>query len=334
MLEDIRRAQKSILLESFILTDDSVTNSFFETLKEKARAGVRVKIIVDQVGHLWFGSVDREEFEKTGAEIIIFKRWLYRSHRKVLVVDDSIGYIGGVNIRGEYANWLDLHVRLTGNAVKHLKRSFARVYKLAGGKDPEILKAIKRPKAMKARAAIYKAKLWLIEHWPIKSRSALRAYYKEKCADAKKNIIIVTPYFLPRPWLIKALRSAAARGVKVEAIVPEKTDSWLADVANRFFADSLKDRIDFLFISEMNHAKVLLVDEEEGLVGSNNIDAFSFGINFEASVVFQRKDMVGDLKSILNRWKKTAAPFDPARYKPTPLQKLAGLLIKLLQLVM
>lgn len=331
MLEDIKQARSTIFLESFILTDDAVTNSFFEALKEKARAGVRVKIIVDQIGRLWFGSLNKEDFEKIGIEVLFFKRWFYRSHRKVLVIDDAVGYIGGVNIHGDYANWLDLHLRLTGRAVGNLKRSFARVYQLSGGKEAAVLNLIKRPKTMKARAAIYKAKLWLIEHWPIKSRSALREYYRKKCATAEKSITIVTPYFIPHQWLIKCLRSAAARGIKIEIMIPAKTDSWYADIANRVFIESMKDKAEFLFIPEMNHAKVLLVDDREGLVGSNNIDAFSFGTNFEASVAFQRKDMVGELKNIIGRWKKTAKPADSDNYKFTWQGRILAFFIKLIR---
>ena len=309
MLEDIRQAQKSIYLESFILTKDPKTREFFNAIKQKAKEGIKVKIILDRLANLWYGSFEKEEFEKSGAEVLLFNRWwFYRSHRKVLVIDEGVGYIGGVNVSGQYAKWIDLHLRMTGIFVKNLLRSFSRVYELAGGKDAEVLKLRKSRKLFEARAKLYKAKSWLIERLPFKSRSDFRKYYRRKCQEANHKIVLATPYFVPHRWLIKSLKAAANRGVKIEVIVPEHTDVLLANIANRAFAKKLKDFAEFFFIPEMNHAKVLLIDDKEGLVGSNNINSRSFNLDLEAAVIFQRKDMVGDLKQILNRWEKTAKP--------------------------
>lgn len=330
MLEAIHGARKSIFLESFILTDDEVTHHFFQTLKEKAEAGVKIKIIIDQVGHFWYGSVNKKELEKAGAEILFFNRWLYRSHRKVLIVDEEAAFLGGVNIRGEYAKWLDLHVRLTGGLLlKPILRSFAKVYELAGGNDAEVAR-LGQSGVTKARASIYRAKTWLIEHWPIRGQSVLRDYYKKKCRGAKKSIVIVTPYFVPHRWLIKSLRAAANRGVAIDIIVPGKTDLWLFDIAHRVFVKNLSGIIRFYFLPEMNHAKVLLVDDAEGLVGSNNIDAQSFDFNLEAGIIFQRKDVVGDIKVILAKWKAMAVPADPAGFNKW-YHKVVEFIIRILQ---
>lgn len=331
MLEDIKSAKKSIYLESFILTDDALTHSFFEILKTKATEGVKIKIVVDQTGNFWWGSLDKTGLERAGAEVLFFNRWFHHSHRKILIIDGQIAYIGGVNISGQFAKWLDLHLRLTGALLQNLSRSFSRIYELAGGKDEEILRLRRNRKVFKARHALYKAKSWLIEHWPIKGRYQLKAYYKKKCHEAKKSIVIATPYFIPHGWLIKSLTAAAARGVRIEVIVPKDTDNWFVNLAHRVFGRQLGNKMNFLFIPEMNHAKVLLVDDSEGLIGSNNIDALSFNFNLEASVVFQRKDMVGDLKKILERWKKSALPLDKIDPYNHWYHKILGVLIRILQ---
>lgn len=306
MLEAVESAKRFIFLESFILTDDAVTHGFFEALKKKAGEGVVVKIVVDGAGYLWWGALNKEEFGKAGIEIMLFRRLIHHSHRKVLIVDGETAFVGGVNIRGEYARWQDLHLRITGVLARTLTKSFSRIYELAGGKDPAILRIRKSKRSFRTRHALYRAKCWLIERWPIKSKAVLRHYYLRKCHRAKEKITIVTPYFVPHRWLIGSLKRAAARGVKIEIIVPAKTDVLLADIANRILAKDLGAAFSFYFLPEMNHAKVLLVDGKEGLVGSNNIDAQSFDFNLEASIVFQRKDMVGNLKHILERWKATA----------------------------
>lgn len=332
MLEDIKHAQKSIYLESYILTEDAVTKGFFDTLKEKAKQGVKVKIIIDKIADLWWGSINKEEFKKAGAEVLFFNRWwIHRTHRKILVVDEKTAYVGGVNVSGPYAKWLDMHMRIDGIFVRNLLRSFSRVYELAGGKDSEVLGLRKTKKIFRARVALHKAKLWLLERWPFKGKRQLRNYYKKKCREAEKSIMIATPYFIPRQWLVKALKEAAERGVKIEVIIPENTDIALANPAHRVFAKDLKGIIDFYFIPEMNHAKVLLVDNKEGLIGSNNIDAQSFDFNLEASVVFQRKDMIGDLRKILERWKKHAVPLEKVDHYNRWYHKLIGFFIRFLQ---
>ena len=330
MLDDIKQAKKSIYLESFILTDDSITHEFFEELENKARAGVRVKIVVDRLADLWYGSINKTELQEAGAEILFFDHWFYHNHRKILVVDEEIAFIGGVNVGGKYAKWLDLHMRLTGKLVRRIAKSFSRVYGLAGGNDPVVLN-LRKSKFTKAEHAFFKAKTWFIEHRPLKGKSQLRAYYKKKCREAKHKITIATPYFFPHRWFIKSLREASSRGVKIEVIVPEETDFWTMNVAHRVFARSLSGLISFFFIPEMNHAKVLLVDDCEGLIGSNNIDAQSFDINLEASVIFQRKDMVGNLRNILERWKKMAIPLDQVDHYSRWYHKILGFFIKFLQ---
>ncbi len=332
MLETIHQAKKSIYLESFILSDDHRTHYFFETLRKKALEGVRVKIVIDRVGSFFYGSIDQDKFEKAGAEVLFFRRWFYRTHRKVLIVDNEVAFLGGVNVRGEYANWLDLHMRIDGLLVRQLLKSFAKIYALAGGKE-QLVSNRKKGQPSKARSALYRAKTWLIERWPIRGKSALKDYYKKKCAEAQKSIVIVTPYFLPHQWLLRSLKAAAKRGVKIEVLIPKKTDIGIINTFHRIIAYSLRDHVSVLFIPEMNHAKVLLMDDREGLIGSNNIDARSFDYNLEASLIFQRKDMVGDLKKILEVWKKTALPIETIEkdYRLTITRVILRWIAKILQ---
>ncbi|MDO8467145.1 MAG: phosphatidylserine/phosphatidylglycerophosphate/cardiolipin synthase family protein [bacterium] len=326
MLEAVNGAQKSIYLESFILTDDPETHHFLEVLKTKAKHGIRVKIVIDRAGSFWFGTIDKQAFAAAGVEVLIFNRWINHSHRKLLIVDEEIGFIGGVNLRGEYADWLDLHLRVTGVFVKRLRSSFAKIYYLSGGRDEEVLK-FRKWKFKKVDASLYKAKTWLLERWPFHGRRALINFYKKKCAEAKNKITIVTPYFVPQRWLFGAVKKAAKRGVKIEVIMPGDTDHALVQLAHRYILKNLSPLIDFFIMPEMNHAKVLLVDDHEGLVGSNNMDAQSFDFNLEASVVFQRKDMVGDLKNILDKWKTQSVKFSAAGFQRRWYDKILEYLV-------
>lgn len=329
MFEAVSSAKSSIFLESFILTDDPKTHHFLEAVRKKAEQGVRVKIVLDRAGSFWFGTFDRRAFADSGVEVVVFNRWISHTHRKLLIVDEVVGFIGGVNIRGEYADWLDLHLRTTGILVKKLLSSFAKMYFLAGGRDVEVLK-FRKWKLQKLNTSIYKAKTWLIERWPFYGKRALINYYKKKCAEAKEKITIVTPYFIPQPWLFNALKKASKRGVKIEVIIPGSTDISLVQWAHRYILINLNPMIKFFIMPQMNHAKVLLVDDHEGLVGSNNMDAQSFDFNLEASVVFQRKDMIMDLKVILEKWKEQSSPFVEEEIKPRWYDRVAEFLVGLI----
>ncbi len=333
MIADIKVAKRSIYLESFILKDGD-TNEFFEALKTSAKNGIKVKIIVDIVGHLYSGHIDKIDLEKAGVEILFFSRWFYRSHRKILIIDDEIVFIGGLNITGRYANRLDLHMRLKGIVVKPILHSFGRMYKIADGKDPAVLKLIKHKKAFRLRERLYKTKLWFIESWPIKGKSALKEYYIKSFLKSKKSITLVTPYFVPHTWLMCAIQEATKRGVSVKLIIPEKTDFWLTEMANFLFAHQLKDILTVFVIPEGIHAKVLLIDDHEGLVGSNNIDALSFDKNFEASIIFKEKDIVVDLISILDHWKSIAIPFHEISFKIKWYHKILMLVVKIMHPVL
>jgi len=330
MTVDIKNAQKSIYLESFILKDDLITQDFFEALKASSKNGIKVKIIVDIVGYFYSGYINKMALEQSGIEILFFKRWFYRSHRKILIIDKKIVFIGGLNITGKNKHTLDLHMRLMGLIVKPILKSFNRIYKIAGGKDKDILKEIKYKEVFKIREKLYQSKLWFIENWPIKSKSAIKEYYQDAFENAKKSIEIVTPYFAPHKWFILALKKAAQRGVSIQLIIPEKTDFWLTEIANFLFAHQLKNILTTFVLPEGIHAKVLLIDKHEGLVGSNNIDALSFDRNFESSVIFIEKDIIFDLIAILKHWEKIAIPFDQTKFKVKWYHPILMLLIKVL----
>ncbi|PIR89614.1 MAG: hypothetical protein COU07_01855 [Candidatus Harrisonbacteria bacterium CG10_big_fil_rev_8_21_14_0_10_40_38] len=329
MHEAIVNAKESILLESFILINDKKTRYIFDALEKKAKEGLKVVVIADAVGSFTLGSSIRKPLEKAGAEVLSFRRWLYRNHRKVLVIDKSIAFIGGVNFSGKYSEWFDLHLKTNKKTlIRYTLRSFAKVYSLAGGKDKEIL-ALKEGKEIKPRSE--KTKQWFIDHWPIRGTRALKDYYEKSCKEAKESITIVTPYFIPHRWLIKSLRAAKKRKIKIEVILPERTDSWFTTVANFAFASELENEIEFFFVSEMNHAKIFLVDKKEGLIGSNNIDAQSFDFNLEVSIHVERKDMVHDLYRIIENWKINSKSLKKA-YSSLPIYyKAIRPIIKLFQ---
>lgn len=326
MRDSISRATKSIYWESYIFQNDIIpTHNFIELLTLKAQAGLRVKLILDGFGSYYLEPREIEALRAVGGEVLFFTHWFRRIHRKLLIIDERIAFLGGVNVGRQYVKWLDLHLRLSGKMLKALIKTFAKSYRLCGGEDPQLLRAAEKVLSIK------KTKIWLVEHWPQAGKRHLRRHYEESIAAAQQKVTIVTPYFMPHRWLLQALKRAELRGVITEIVLPRETDPKIGDVANYLNASRLSSKsVRFYFTPEMIHAKALLIDDREGLVGSQNIDALSFDHNVEMSAVFQKRSMVRDLATIVEMWKSDAIPFErlgwQRRWYHWPLTLLLDLL--------
>ena len=305
MFKAIEKAKKSVYLEMYILASDTQrTHNFFSLLNEKARQGLEVVIIADS-----YGSSDLEErfvteLKQAGAEFIFFSHWLKRTHRKILIVDNKVGFLGGVNIKENSRNWKDLQIKIAGAPVKLLTKSFANSYRLSGGKRQSLLRysSVRLSK---------KIKNWIFDNWRSTSKLyRLSSYYKKKISKAKFLLQIVTPYLLPPRWLLVAIDDACRRGVRVEMIIPSDTDVKFLNRINHINAYRLsKVGVKFYLGKEMNHAKLMMIDKEEVAIGSQNIDLLSFKINYEAGIFSQQKDLVADVEKIIEKWKSEAKKF-------------------------
>ncbi len=303
MLADIEAAQKSIYLQMYIFSDDNAGQDFFSALEKASKRGVRVIVILDVVSlDIIAGNVSR--LRDAGAEVLYSSFWFQRMHRKILIVDEAIAYTGGVNIGRKFTLWHDLMVRVTGHVIEPMLRSFARVYRASGGGDKEFMKGIKiegrRPGAVR-----------FLDHGIGRRRNMFRRYYEERMGKAQKSIVLVTPYFFPPRWFIARMHQAIIRGVRIDILLPASADHPFANGVNRSYASFLTELGAHLYFSpDMNHAKAMLIDDHEGVIGSQNLDVLSFNINLEAGVFFDDPKMVADLKLIIEGWKKEARPFD------------------------
>src|SRR3989344_64606 len=225
MFEAITNAHESVYLEMYIFNSDMRQYDFLKLLKEKAKKGLRVRIILDSFGSMYFSNGAVDGLKDSGAEILFFSYLLHYTHRKILVVDEKRAFIGGVNFSQSHRRWSDLAVEVRGRLVKHIIKSFAKVYSECGGRDSLILS--------KDKPILHdKTRTWLVEHFPIRRTFGLKKVYKEHLANAKESIIMVTPYFMPRRWFIRELQQAVLRGVKVEVLIPDNTDVSIVDRIN------------------------------------------------------------------------------------------------------
>lgn len=311
MFEAIKNAEESVYLEMYIFTNDMVQYDFISLLKEKAKAGVRVRIVLDSFGSSDLDDSATKELRASGAELVFLNNYIYHNHRKILITDESLAFIGGVNLSQEFRFWKDLVVRIQGKLlVRHIIRSFARIYAEAGGTDRAIL-------AQKKPIILDKTRTWLVEHFPSRKKATLKKIYKQHIRQAKESIVLVAPYFMPKHWMTRMLHKAALRGVRVEILVPKTTKVFIIDRVNYFYIFKLsKLGIDFYIAPEINHAKVMLIDSKEAMVGSQNLDFLSFDLNNEIGIFLKDVNAVRTLSDITKNWKKEATFFDFKTYRP------------------
>lgn len=321
MKQAIKSAQRSIYWELYIFRHDETGKSFLELLKEKARAGLEVKLIFDGFGSFWFDTLAVEEMKKAGVEMIYFnplrlsylwrglRKWFERTHRKILIVDRQVGFIGGVNVEKRSSSWFDLQVRVEGPIVKSLLRNFARAYLAGGGKLNRVKHILYLP--------IIKENYWrVLWHKPRSDFSIVRRVYLQAIARARHSLTLVSPYFLPDRELLEALRQARKRGVKIDLILPWKTDHRVVNYAMRAYwrlYDKLGLKI--YLVKKMIHAKAMLVDGKWAMVGSSNFDSQTFYRSHEANLVFTGREMIDDLKKIFRGWRKRSRLFRSLKWE-------------------
>lgn len=311
MLKSISEAKTSIYLEMYILLDDTTeTHDFLGLLKDKARSGLEVIIIADAFGSRELKNSSINSLREAGVEFNFFSHLLKRTHRKILIIDNKTAFLGGVNIEEKTRDWRDLQLKLSGKIIKPIIKSFAYCYKMAGGKRVSVLQYNDHsfPKRIQS---------WLVDTWSNTQHSYfLSNYYRTKIIEAQKSITIVTPYLVPPRWLMALLDGAIRRGVFVEIIMPHNTDYRVLNKINYINTCRLTSLgVKCYFLPVMNHAKLMLVDDEEGVIGSQNFDFLSFGINMEVGIFFRQKNIISSLIHLLNKWKKESILFESKDHK-------------------
>lgn len=297
---DLKGAKRYINLQYYIFTDDNTGRRIAKILMDKAQEGVKVRVIYDHVGSFRTRNNFWRRMKKAGVECHPFfkvtlpvfgSRINWRNHRKLVVIDGTVGYVGGMNIADRYIDggknfksWRDAHLRLTGPAVRSLQYSFAVDWNFMGmplieDKVPET------PENGEAGAQ-------LVTSGPMSSWSNDELIYQRAIASAQKRIFIQTPYFLPTDGLLKALQTAALARVDVRIILPQRSDSRMLDYASfSYIAECLRSGIKiYLYEPGMMHAKTMIIDDEVSAVGSTNFDFRSFEHNFEGNMfVYSRQ---------------------------------------------
>ncbi len=324
MLKRIKKAEHSIYWEQYIFVDDAEGKVFVDILKKKSREGVDVKLIFDGLGS-WFNisSQTIEDLKDAGVEILFFnerkklyrgilKRIFTRTHRKILVIDEKIGFIGGVNIEKRMKDWLDFHVEIQGTPVHSLLRAFAKMYIISGGKKSNVKKLLKQKKKRFSSPIIK----FIYDEKRKNGHSGAKRIHLKALKEAKKRVVIFTPYYFPDKKLLYALWKARKRGIKVDILIPFRSDIRIATYVAYGFL-SLLDSIGIkIHMSKtMMHGKGVIVDNAWAMVGSSNFEPSSFYDNYEANIKINDKKTVKSIVDTLNSWIHGAKKFDAKRWE-------------------
>jgi cardiolipin synthase len=325
MLSAISSAQNSIYIEMYIFLDDTASShDFIGKLLQKAKTGVRIIIVADALGSASLKSTTIKALRSAGVEVLFFSHWLRRTHRKIIIIDKKLAFLGGVNIEKKTGHWNDLVIRFGGkHLVRPLLRTFAYTYKMSGGKNNALLRDYRV-------SLVRKIKSFILENLPTHGIRSLSDYYRDRIIGAKHSLKIVTPYFMPPRWLMALLDDASRRGVQLEIIIPVNTDIKILDRINyHHMARLIPNGAKFYGSRRMNHAKMIIIDNQEGLIGSQNLDILSFGRNIESGVFFRQHDLVRDLNFVFEHWKKNCKLFSSARRGLKPIDYLILAILKL-----
>ncbi|MGE3889024.1 MAG: phosphatidylserine/phosphatidylglycerophosphate/cardiolipin synthase family protein [Vicinamibacterales bacterium] len=296
MLHDIAAARTTITIEAYIYWAGDVGMTFAQALAERARAGVRVMILLDAVGSTDIGRETLATLEQGGCQVAWYNpitwrtlgRFNNRTHRKSLIVDGVVGYTGGAGFadhwRGQARNpeeWRDVQVRVEGPAVMPLQSGFAHNWQQATG---ELVSGEGYYPVLSARGP---HTLQVILSSPENGASSVRIMYYLAIVCARRSILIANPYFVPDPVAIQTLVEAKRRGVKVRIMVAGvHNDNWLARQNSvRLYGPLLEAGIEILeYNRTMLHHKVMVVDGVWATVGTTNFDNRSFAHNEESNV--------------------------------------------------
>ena len=310
LLAEISKATHHIHIVSYIIDDDPLGRLLRDALIDKARKGIEVRLLFDDVGSWKTPNRFFEQMREEGIEVHPFMpvrfpaftgKVNYRNHRKIIVIDGKVGFIGGMNLAQRYVKghkgimWRDTHVKISGAAVYGLQRAFLIDWFHA---DRTLI--TDRKYYPDTTITPNNNLIQIVTSSPTNVWEELEQGYIKILLSAKRYVYMETPYFLPTEPIFFAMRTAALSGVDVRLMVSLKTDSKLVQMASRsYLTQTIQAGVKMICYEEgFNHTKLLVADDNVATIGSANIDFRSFENNFEANAFFYDKSMAQRIKDI------------------------------------
>ncbi len=311
LFADIENASHSINVMYYILKPDTTGRTLMRLLTQKAKEGLEVRLLVDALGGRSLSQQHFDDLKAAGGKVAMFfplkLKWVnlklnYRNHRKIVVIDGEIGYIGGFNVANEYVgkskrfgNWRDTHLRLVGGCVQDLDSRFVLDWRFASKEDLVMAHSFYPLQETGSTTGVQ-----ILSCGPDSPNTEIRTAYLKMITSAKKSICIQTPYFIPDESILEALKMAAMSGVDVRVMIPCMPDHMFVYWATYCYAGILLNSGAKVYIYENGflHAKTITVDDEISSVGSANFDIRSFTLNFEANAMIYDADIAVQMRQI------------------------------------
>lgn len=323
MLEAIAKAGTYIFVQFYIVRDDGTGRRLRDALIEKARTGVRVCFLYDEIGCLKLPAAYLDVMRNESIEVSGFKTTQgrnnrfqinFRNHRKLLIVDGHISFIGGLNLGDEYLTFRDTHMRVEGPASQHIQLSFLKDWYWATGQVPENSKAVK-PSANGNQAVA------IVNTGPADETTNCSILFTTLINMTQHRLWITSPYFVPDDVMVRAFQAAAIRGVDVRIILPGKAGKKIVQAASFTYYKSMLNcgiRL-FRYPDRFLHQKVVLVDNGLAGVGTVNLDNRSIYLNFEATGLVADNGFAKDVEAMLIADLECSEEVNSAHFDDKPL---------------
>ena len=345
LLRTIAQARSHIHIDIYIMEDDALGRLVADALIAKARNGVEVRLIYDDVGcwqvpHRFFERMREEGIEVAPFLPVRFPSFTskvnYRNHRKLMVVDGRTGFIGGMNIALRYVSnkWRDTMVRVTGTGVYAMQRAFLIDWYFVDRTLLSDRKYYPPIPELSSPARSHSSLLQVVTSSPVVPYPEIMQGFVRIIMGARKYVFIETPYFLPTDPVLFALKTVAVAGVDVRLLVPKKNDSWFVDWAGRSYlreAEEAGVKVS-LYESGFLHSKLMVCDDSISTCGSTNVDFRSFENNFEANAFFYGEKTALQMKQVFLDDEAQSVELSslPERMNPKFMVRLFESLIRLL----
>ena len=318
LLADIKKAKNHIHIAMYIFADDALGRLVADALIDKVREGVEVRLVYDDVGcwnvkHRFFERMREEGIEAMPFMPVHFPQFTskvnYRNHRKIIVIDGQVGYIGGMNIAMRYANakWRDTMLRVTGGGVYALQRAFLVDWYFV---DRSLLSDRRFYPPIADDQLINDTISQVVTSGPVTPYPEIMQGFVRIILGARRYLYVETPYFLPNESVFFALKTAALAGVDVRVLCPMHSDARFVEWASRSY---LREAVEAgvhvsLYEPGFLHSKLLVCDDAISTCGSTNLDFRSFENNFEANIFFYGEDVALCMKDVFLKDMEQSVP--------------------------
>lgn len=331
LFQAVREAKQTIHMEYFNFRDDSIANTLFDSLAVKVKQGVKVRLLYDAFGNSSNNQPIKpkrlKEIRDTGIEIYEFDPIVFpwvnhiipRDHRKIVVIDGKSAYSGGMNVadyyikgKPEFGGWHDVHFRIEGDAVAEYQKIFLRAWKMQTGQDisgPNLYPGESLPEnalqnlAQDTTPTAHAKTLAVINREPHTSPKIIRKTFEHCINNAEHKIVLINPYFTLNHHVVKALKNAIKRGVKVEIMVSEKSDIPITPriVDYQAYRLTKAGAMVYYYQGGFHHSKIMMIDEKWCYAGSANLDARSMRCDYEVNALILDPHATHQLENIFYR---------------------------------